>query len=178
MAREITQRELRNESGEIMRALDPGETFVVTRNGVPVGELDDSARTSTHCSISNPARVADARRRRGVIDTSVVIDLGRVDPGDLPEEIAISAVSLAELTAGPHATSDAEERARRQDRLQRVEATFEALPVDAAVARAYGRIHAAVAATALARELPLYTCNPADFVAVDRLVEVVAVDTA
>jgi len=39
MAREITQRELRNESGEIMRALDRGETFLVTRNGVPVGEL-------------------------------------------------------------------------------------------------------------------------------------------
>lgn len=37
--REITQRELRNESGDIMRALDRGETFVVTRNGVPVGEL-------------------------------------------------------------------------------------------------------------------------------------------
>jgi antitoxin (DNA-binding transcriptional repressor) of toxin-antitoxin stability system len=39
VAREITQRELRNESGSIMRALDRGETFVVTRNGVPVGEL-------------------------------------------------------------------------------------------------------------------------------------------
>jgi prevent-host-death family protein len=39
VAREVTQRELRNESGEIMRALDRGETFVVTRNGVPVGEL-------------------------------------------------------------------------------------------------------------------------------------------
>jgi prevent-host-death family protein len=39
MAREITQRELRNGSGEIMRALDRGESFVVTRNGVPVGEL-------------------------------------------------------------------------------------------------------------------------------------------
>ena len=39
MARDLTQRELRNESGEIMRALDRGETFVVTRNGVPVGEL-------------------------------------------------------------------------------------------------------------------------------------------
>jgi prevent-host-death family protein len=39
VAREITQRELRNESGDIMRALDRGETFVVTRNGVPVGEL-------------------------------------------------------------------------------------------------------------------------------------------
>jgi prevent-host-death family protein len=39
MGRRITQRELRNESGEIMRALDRGESFVVTRNGVPVGEL-------------------------------------------------------------------------------------------------------------------------------------------
>ena len=39
MSREITQRELRNGSGEIMRALDRGESFVVTRNGVPVGEL-------------------------------------------------------------------------------------------------------------------------------------------
>jgi antitoxin (DNA-binding transcriptional repressor) of toxin-antitoxin stability system len=39
MAREITQRELRNGSGDIMRALDRGETFIVTRNGVPVGEL-------------------------------------------------------------------------------------------------------------------------------------------
>jgi len=39
MAREITQRELRNESGQIMRELDRGESFVVTRNGVPVGEL-------------------------------------------------------------------------------------------------------------------------------------------
>jgi prevent-host-death family protein len=39
MAREITQRELRNSSGEVMRALDRGEAFVVTRNGVPVGEL-------------------------------------------------------------------------------------------------------------------------------------------
>lgn len=39
MSREITQRELRNDSGTIMRELDDGETFVVTRNGVPVGEL-------------------------------------------------------------------------------------------------------------------------------------------
>lgn len=39
MARTITQRELRNQSGEIMRALDRGESFIVTRHGVPVGEL-------------------------------------------------------------------------------------------------------------------------------------------
>jgi len=139
--------------------------------------------------------VAETRHGRGLVDTSVVIDLGRIDAGDLPSEIAISAVTLAELTAGPHATGDSAERARRQDRLQRAESTFEALPVDAAVARAYGRIHAAVvaagrkargrrafdlliAATALAGELPLYTCNPRDFSELAALVEVVAVPMA
>ena len=123
-----------------------------------------------------------------------MIDLGRIDAGDLPLEIAISAVTLAELAAGPHATTDPAERARRQDRLQRTESTFEALPVDATVARAYGRIYAAVvaagrkargrrafdlliAATALSRELPLYTRNPGDFSELDGLVEVVAVST-
>ena len=123
-----------------------------------------------------------------------MIDLGRIDAGDLPSEIAISAVTLAELAAGPHATADSDERARRQDRLQRTESTFEALPVDATVARAYGRIYAAVvaagrkargrrafdlliAATALSRELPLYTRNPGDFSELDGLVEVVAVST-
>jgi predicted nucleic acid-binding protein len=118
--------------------------------------------------------VAEPRHPRGLIDTSVVIDLGQIDPAQLPAEIAISAVTLAELAAGPHATADHEERARRQDRLQRTEATFEPLPVDDAVARAYGRVYAAVAAakargrrafdlfiaaTALAGELPLYTRN-------------------
>lgn len=44
MAREITQRQLRNDSGEIMRQLDHGETFVVTRNGVPVGQLSPLRR--------------------------------------------------------------------------------------------------------------------------------------
>ena len=138
--------------------------------------------------------MADTRHGRGLVDTSVVIDLGRIDAGDLPSEIAISAVTLAELAAGPHATADSDQRARRQDRLQRTESTFEALPVDATVARAYGRIYAAVvaagrkvpgrrafdlliAATALSRELPLYTRNPGDFSELDGLVEVVAVST-
>jgi predicted nucleic acid-binding protein len=122
----------------------------------------------------------------------VVIDLGRIDPADLPRDLAISAVTLAELAAGPHVTEDADERARRQDRLQRSEATFEPLPVDAAVARAYGRVYARVAAagrkargrrafdlliaaTALAAELPLYTRNPDDFAELGGLVEVVPV---
>jgi predicted nucleic acid-binding protein len=136
--------------------------------------------------------VAERRHPQGLVDTSVVIDLGRVDPAGLPAEIAVSALTLAELAAGPHATNDPDERARRQDRLQRTETTFASLPVDEAVARAYGRIYAAVAsagrkargrrafdlliaATALAAELPLYTCNPSDFQELDNFVEVVAV---
>jgi len=143
-------------------------------------------------STSIRGHVAEPRHERGVIDTSVVIDLGRVDPADLPSQIAVSAVTLAELAAGPHATGDPDERARRQDRLQRTEATFESLPVDGAVARAYGRVYAAVAgagrkargrrafdlliaATALAAELPLYTRNPNDFQELDSLLEVVPV---
>jgi predicted nucleic acid-binding protein len=119
-----------------------------------------------------------------------VIDLERVDPADLPEEFAVSAVTMAELAAGPHATADPAERARRQDRLQRAEALFDPLPVDRSVARAYGRVYAAVAAagrkargrrafdlliaaTALAAELPLYTRNQADFGELGDLVEVV-----
>ncbi len=126
------------------------------------------------------------------IDTSVVIDLERIDPITLPSELAVSAVTMAELAAGPHATANPAERARRQDRLQRAESTFEPLPVDEAVARAYGRVYAAVAATgrkargarafdlliaatALAAGLPLYTRNPDDFRRLDGLVEVVAV---
>lgn len=137
-------------------------------------------------------RVAESRHPRGIVDTSVVIDLERLNLASLPTQLAISAVSLAELAAGPHATTDPAERARRQDRLQRTEATFEPLQVDGDVARAYGRVYAAVraggrrargrrafdlliAATALARELPLYTRNPSDFDGLDGLVEIVAV---
>lgn len=117
---------------------------------------------------------------RGLIDTSVLIDLHRIPADALPGELAISALTLAELAAGPHATKDPDERARRQDRLQRTEATFDPLPFDDAAARAYGRIYAGVsasgrkargrravdlliAATALANSLPLYTQNPDDF---------------
>jgi predicted nucleic acid-binding protein len=138
------------------------------------------------------SHVREHRRPRGLIDASVVIDLDRIAPDELPAELALSAVTLAELAAGPHATADPAERARRQDRLQRAETTFDPLPVDAEVARAYGRIYAAVsasgrkargrramdlliAATALAAGLPLYTRNPDDFEGTSSLLEVVPV---
>ena len=98
-------------------------------------------------AIRMPRRVAEPRPPRGLIDTSVIIDLPEIELNELPVEVAISAITLAELAAGPHATSDSAERAKRQDRLQRAEATFEPLPVDASVARAYGRVYAAVAAS-------------------------------
>ena len=136
--------------------------------------------------------MVDRRHERGLIDTSVVIDLESLDAERLPREVAVSAITMAELAAGPHATTDPAERARRQDRLQRAEATFEPLPVDAGVARAFGRVYALVvaagrkargrrtidlliAATALAADLPLYTRNPADFAGLSPLVEIVAV---
>jgi predicted nucleic acid-binding protein len=129
---------------------------------------------------------------RGLLDTSVVIELERLDAATLPDEAAVASVTLAELAAGPHAAPNVHERARRQERLQRVEATFEALPFDTAAARAYGRVHAAViargrkargrraldllvAATALSAGLPLYTRNPDDFIGLSKLVEVIAV---
>jgi predicted nucleic acid-binding protein len=136
--------------------------------------------------------VSESRRPRGLADTGVIIDLERVDPAELPVEVAISAVTLAELAAGPHVNTDPEERARRQDRLQRAEATFDVFPFDAAAARAYGRLYATVlaagrkargrraldlliAATALAAELPLYTRNPDDFDGLNSLIEIIAV---
>ena len=83
---------------------------------------------------------------RGLLDTSVVIALEQVPAGALPLEPTIAAVTLAELAAGPHATDDPGERARRQDRLQRIEALLDPLPFDAAAARAYGLIYAATRA--------------------------------
>jgi predicted nucleic acid-binding protein len=130
--------------------------------------------------------------RRGLIDTSVVIGLEALGDDELPASVAIAAVTLAELAAGPHATDDSQERARRQERLQVTEATFDAIPFDAGCARAYGRVYAAaraaggsaggrraidllIAATALAADLPLYTANPDDFSGLDEIITVVPV---
>jgi hypothetical protein len=73
----------------------------------------------------------DQRRiARGVIDTSVVIDMEHLDPLDLPVELAMTSITMAELAAGPHAATDPVERARRQDRVQRAEAAFDPIPFD------------------------------------------------
>ena len=134
----------------------------------------------------------DERRHQGLLDTSVVVDLESIALSRLPVEAAISAITLAELAAGPMATQDLAERAVRQDRLQRTEAAFEPIPFDADAARAYARIYARVvsvgrkargsravdlliAATALASRLPLYTRNPDDLIALEGIVDVVAV---
>lgn len=122
----------------------------------------------------------------------MVTHLENLDSGDLPVEVAISSLTLAELAAGPHATDEPEERARRQDRLQRTEAAFDPLPLDAEAARSYGRTYAAVtaagrkasgpravdlliAATAHASSLPLYTRNPDDFRGLEDLLDIVTI---
>ncbi len=128
---------------------------------------------------------------RGVLDTSVVIDHDLIDAEQLPEESAITAVTLAELAAGPHATENRDERARRQDRLQWAAATWDPLPFDSEAARMYGRVFSAaraaglstrarvadllIAATAAASGLPLYTRNPSDFSSLKRILKVVKI---
>lgn len=135
--------------------------------------------------------IAPARHQRGILDTSTVILLPRIeDPMLLPEEPLITAVTLAELTVGPLVATSDEERASRQAHLQQAESDFEPLPFDASAARAFGQVAASlrrsgrkstarsydamIAATAIANGLPLYTCNPADFAGIAGL-DVIAV---
>lgn len=116
----------------------------------------------------------------GLLDTSTLLLLPRItDPRILPEVPLISAITLAELSVGPLVTDDAGERERRMAQVQQAEADFEPIAFDAAAARAFGRVAASlrrsgrkpaaraldalIAATAIANDLPLYTCNPADF---------------
>jgi predicted nucleic acid-binding protein len=138
--------------------------------------------------------------RQGLVDTNILILRRWIEPGELPDEIAISAVTLAELSAGPHEVrrnddqslyDEREERARRTETLQRAESEFDPVPFDVTAARAYGRVAAAViaagrkprrrvadlmiAATAIAEDLPLFTTNPDDYSGLERLVHVIPV---
>ena len=123
---------------------------------------------------------------RGILDTSTVILLGRIsDPATLPNEAVISAITLAELSVGPHVAASADERAARQAHLQQAEADFETIAFDAKAARTFGTVAASlrasgrkpaaraydalIAATAIANGLPLFTCNPNDFEAIPGL---------
>ncbi|MGC1852858.1 MAG: type II toxin-antitoxin system VapC family toxin [Solirubrobacterales bacterium] len=128
---------------------------------------------------------------RGILDTSTVILLQRIaDAGALPDEPMITAVTLAELAVGPLVAQRESERTTRQAHLQQAEADFNPLPFDVEAARAFGQVAASlrrsgrkasartydamIAATALANDLPLYTCNPDDFIGIDGL-DVIAV---
>lgn len=133
----------------------------------------------------------EAAPTQGLIDTNIVIQLVGLDPDYLPDEMVISAVTLAELSAGPQYAQDPAERARRMSVLQHTEATFDPLPFDAGAARAYGLVCAAVlaagrkprgrmadlmiAAVAMANDLPLHTANPDAFAGLESLLRVVAV---
>jgi tRNA(fMet)-specific endonuclease VapC len=129
---------------------------------------------------------AEAPPTRGILDTSTVIVLeGLTDATALPTEPLITAVTLAELSVGPLLARRESERAARQSQLQQAEADFEPLPFDANAARAFARVAASlrrsgrkatartydamIAATAIANDLPLYTCNPTDFSGIDGL---------
>lgn len=132
-----------------------------------------------------------AAHERGLVDTDVVILIDAVASAELPAEILISSVTMAELAAGPHFTTDPGERARRIERVQNAEALFEPLPFDTRAARRYGHVIAAVlaagrnpkphridlmiASIASVHQLPLFTVNPADFAGLDELVTVMPV---
>lgn len=121
-----------------------------------------------------------------MLDTSTVILLGRIeDPADLPDEAVISAITLAELSVGPHVARTDDERAARQAHLQQAEADFHTIAFDSEAARAFGTVAASlrasgrkpaaraydalIAASAIAEGLPLFTCNPSDFEAIPQL---------
>jgi toxin FitB len=138
--------------------------------------------------MGDPMTESDRPTQRAILDTSVVI----ADPvAPIPGDLAISAITLAELNFGVLVAKSAEVRAERLRRLSLLQQRFDALPVDEAVAISYGRLASAVvdagrqprrqamdlliAATAHAHGATLYTRNPADFTGVDTLVDIVEV---
>jgi predicted nucleic acid-binding protein len=139
-----------------------------------------------------------AEYQQGLLDTNIMILRRWIDPAELPAEMAISAITLAELSAGIHQVradqgryEEHAERALRMDVLQRAENEFDPIPFDVEAARIYGRICAAVVAAgrtprrrvadlmiasiAVAEELPLFTTNPDDFRGLAGLLTVVPI---
>jgi predicted nucleic acid-binding protein len=135
-----------------------------------------------------------------LLDTNILVLRHWIDPAELPDEMAISAITLAELSAGPHQIrpnseqdlyDEHEERARRTEALQRAENEFDPVPFGAEAARVYGRVTAVVvgagrkprrriadlmiAATAIAEDLPLFTTNPGDYTGLEKLIRIVPV---
>jgi tRNA(fMet)-specific endonuclease VapC len=129
---------------------------------------------------------SEDRPARGLLDTSTLILLPQLrDATALPIEPLISTITLAELSVGPLVARTEPEQAARQAHLQQAEADFDPLPFDAAAARAFGQVAAAlrragrkpaarsydamIAAIAVSNDLPLYTCNPGDFATIGQL---------
>lgn len=123
---------------------------------------------------------------KGILDTSTTIRLGELEARDLPDESAITTITLAELSVGPLVAGDPAVRAARQAHLQHAESNFgDPIPFDAEAARAFGRVaaelrssgrkpaarafDALIAATAIATGLPVYTFNPDDFAGISGL---------
>ena len=146
-----------------------------------------------------PDRAAEPPRQ-GLLDTNILVLRRLINPAELPDEMAISAITLAELSAGPHQVrrndeqdqyDEHAERARRLEILQRAENEFDPVPFDAEAARLFGRVTAAViaagriprrriadlmiASTTIAEGLPLYTTNPGDYAGLDSLLPIMGV---
>jgi predicted nucleic acid-binding protein len=127
-----------------------------------------------------------AMHERAILDTSALILIDRIPSVELlPRIPLITSISLAELSVGPLVVKNDVERARRVAHLQRVEATFSPLPFDAEAARAFGGVAASlrkagrkvaarrkdamIAAIAVAKKLPIYTCDARDFELIEGL---------
>lgn len=144
--------------------------------------------------------MAGEHHQQGLLDTNIMILRRWIDSSELPAEMAISAITLAELSAGPHQVrrndeqagyDEHAERARRLDVLQRAENEFDPIPFGAEAARTYGMVTAAVvaagrkprrrvadlmiASVAISEGLPLYTTNPDDFAGLGNLLTIMPV---
>ena len=158
-----------------------------------------TTRTAIPTSGEAPQRAAGLPRQ-GLLDTNILVLRRWIDPAELPDQMAISAITLAGLSAGPHQVrpdseqdlyGEHEERARRTEAPQRAESESGPVPSGAGAARIYGRVTAAVAAAvrqprrriaglmiaaaAIAGGLPLVTTGPGDYAGLEKLIRIVPV---